>query len=376
MQIAIYHNLPTGGAKRLILNLTDYLINKGHLITLYTNVKGNKDKLFSTEVKLKHVEVLDWLLPNNKKEYLKTINFKYFKNQKILADKIDKKNYDFALIGGDWLTNTSPLSLFLKTPSIYLVHELKREFYEKTESLGFKYLKELSWKLFTKKLKKLEIQSLNKSTKIIVNSIFSYNQIRKLVKDKNKIEVLYPFLPKLFLEKKRVKSKSNYYLIVGGDTYLKGSDFIMNFISNLNTSKKTCFKIVTSNKSYLKNIKKNKKNLLIEIIDPVKDKDLINLYKKANALLYFPRKEPFGLIPIEALSLGCPILAVNEGGFTEIAHYSKNIKLLPKNIEILRSFIFKNYQIFNDFKFKKLLKSKFSVDNYAGNILKIYKEIK
>ena len=38
---------------------------------------------------------------------------------------------------------------------------------------------------------------------------------------------------------------------------------------------------------------------------------------RANALLYTPTNEHFGIVPLEAMSAGCPVIAVDSGGPTE-----------------------------------------------------------
>lgn len=49
------------------------------------------------------------------------------------------------------------------------------------------------------------------------------------------------------------------------------------------------------------------------------DEDKIALLKRSRAILYTPDKEHFGIVPIEAMYLGTPVIAVNSGGsFTNV----------------------------------------------------------
>ena len=49
----------------------------------------------------------------------------------------------------------------------------------------------------------------------------------------------------------------------------------------------------------------------------IDDDELVLLHNKAKLLVYAPYLEPFGLVPLEAMSCGTPIVAVKEGGVRE-----------------------------------------------------------
>ena len=49
----------------------------------------------------------------------------------------------------------------------------------------------------------------------------------------------------------------------------------------------------------------------------ISDEKLIKLYNQAKLVVYTPYLEPFGLIPLEAMSCGTPVVAVNDGGVKE-----------------------------------------------------------
>ncbi|HYD08568.1 MAG TPA: glycosyltransferase [Acidimicrobiales bacterium] len=51
-------------------------------------------------------------------------------------------------------------------------------------------------------------------------------------------------------------------------------------------------------------------------VDPT-DEQLVELYRRSLALVFTPRNEDFGMVPLEAMAAGLPVLAVGVGGPTE-----------------------------------------------------------
>lgn len=74
-------------------------------------------------------------------------------------------------------------------------------------------------------------------------------------------------------------------------------------------------KIVGSGGAF--NYYKNKSGENIELLGEVSDEALSDLYSNAIALI-FPSNEDFGLVTVEAMAQGAPVIAFNKGGATEI----------------------------------------------------------
>lgn len=59
----------------------------------------------------------------------------------------------------------------------------------------------------------------------------------------------------------------------------------------------------------------------LRIEEAVSEDQLVDFYRRASALLYAPRLEPFGFAPLEAGSCGTPVIAVAEGGVRETVEH-------------------------------------------------------
>jgi glycosyltransferase involved in cell wall biosynthesis len=74
-------------------------------------------------------------------------------------------------------------------------------------------------------------------------------------------------------------------------------------------------------------------SVTITIQNNITDRSLRELYRGARAVLCCQRMEPYGLIPLEAMACGTPVLAIQEGGFTDNIINGITGFLFPGNIE-------------------------------------------
>lgn len=141
----------------------------------------------------------------------------------------------------------------------------------------------------------------------ICNSKFVANRIQKYYKRKAK--VIYPpvdtrkFLPSN-------KPPDNYFLMVGRLLAYKRFDIAIGAFNKLKFS----LKIVGGGPERKKLEAMANKN--IEFLGEKNDEDLKEYYQNCKALI-FPQEEDFGLVAIEAMACGRPVIAYGEGGALE-----------------------------------------------------------
>ncbi len=120
------------------------------------------------------------------------------------------------------------------------------------------------------------------------------------------------------------KSYHDYFLYVGGYDKRKGIENMLKIFIELHEHEKLQSKLllVGSAHHYSQELKKlldqgQRKNAVAEL-GYVPDSVLANLYANAKALIYPSKFEGFGLPPLEAMALGCPVITTKCTSIPEI----------------------------------------------------------
>ena len=146
-----------------------------------------------------------------------------------------------------------------------------------------------------------------------------------------------------------VVKEGKYFLVVSRLVYYKRIDLA---ISVFNKLELPLLVIGAGNEEYKL---KRMANDNISFIKGIKDEELATYYQNAKALI-FPGEEDFGIVMVEALASGTPVIAYNKGGALDIVDEGKTgILFSEQNTESLISAIEK----FEKMKFnkKELVKS-------------------
>ncbi|GIK84327.1 MAG: glycosyl transferase [Patescibacteria group bacterium] len=134
--------------------------------------------------------------------------------------------------------------------------------------------------------------------------------------------VIYPPIEidenKKFSNTAQLPEKNGYFLIVGRIAASKHVDLAVKTATKLGFS----LKVVGSGKGieYLRSIAGE----TVEFLGGVDDKTLSDLYENATALLYPAEDEDFGMVPIEAMGHGVPVIAHRSGGPLETIREGEN----------------------------------------------------
>ncbi len=159
---------------------------------------------------------------------------------------------------------------------------------------------------FIHKLRMWDRLSADRVDYFVTNSNYVKNRIYKYYK--RPATVIHPFVD---TEKFTPGAgRDDFYLAAGRLTPYKKFDLVVKAFNELKLPLKIAGTGVA--KSELMKIASDN----VEFLDYVSDEKLINLYRSAKALI-FPQIEDFGIIPLEAMACGCPVIAYGKGGALE-----------------------------------------------------------
>lgn len=127
--------------------------------------------------------------------------------------------------------------------------------------------------------------------------------------------VIYPpvnvILGKNAINRVSTRDKGDYYLLVSRLSKEKGIDYTIKAFNEL----KLPLKIVGAGNQE-KELKKMT-GKTVEMLGQVNDEELKNLYINARALIFPALEEDFGIVPVEAMGYGLPVIALAQGGVLE-----------------------------------------------------------
>jgi len=380
LKIAIYHNIPDGGAKKAIEKIISGLSSRGHKTDIYTGEGFNPLQLSKNSIFNKI------LLPLNL--------WRYKKFCQRLASKINKENYDVGIITNSRMLQHSYILRYIKFPKLLISQEPLRSVYERNFQKNYvykRYYKGLTGKLvslysFFDNLirEKPDRQNLKNADTLIVNSYFSKENFLANYGVLGK--VVYLGVDTKIFKPSPEDRREKYILSIGIYHLVKAHDLVIKAISLIPENKRPLLKILgfgnldTSKKElrYLKNLRDS-----LGLQDSVKfekgflGSDIINYYQNAYLTIASPFLEPFGFAPIESMACGTPVVAVKEGGFRETVKHEETGLLVERDPQKLANailYLIENKEDWERFSENGLnwVKSNFS---WESTIIKIEKEL-
>ena len=337
-----------GGMSVYVQQISKYL-SENHNVTVVTGEKA--DSFTDKNLEFISLDIFESELNVEDKE----IYLQEFKNK--LVDSLDLNSFD-VIHAHYWLSGlvAKEISNELNIPFIFTSH-----------SLG------IFLDGYNKERVDCEKIVMTSTNLVTASSVFEIMLIADTYKiDENKIKKITPgvdrkiFIPDLSVE------KENIILSIGRIQEQKGQLQTIEFLNNfkkIQNDFKCYFVGGPSGKhgnEYLHELKQTIKDFNldkhVEFLGDLPQTEIIELFKKAKLLIHTSKFETFGLVAIEANTMGVPVLTTNNGSLMEIIENNKNgylsENLIDSNVNNFVNNLFNNVTKYEEIHLSCIEKSK------------------
>jgi glycosyltransferase involved in cell wall biosynthesis len=243
---------------------------------------------------------------------------------------------------------------YCHTPARY-VWDLTHQYFLNKGFLGSAAQCMAQW--FSHSFRVWDVQSSNRVDCFIANSRYVARRIKKIYRRDS--QVIYPPVDTIFFQIQ--EKKENYYLTASRMVPYKRMDLIVEAFSSM-PDKRLLVIGSGPEESFIK--KKAKKN--IEFLGEQTSEQLRSCLQKAKGFV-FAAVEDFGILPVEAMACGTPVIGLARGGLLETVEPNvSGLFFQEQSIDSIRQAIDQFERQEYHFKAVRLQAEKFSKERFQG----------
>lgn len=328
MRIAIHHNLPSGGAKRA---LYEWVLRLRERHTLHFYRYPTTDETYLDIRPLVHeVREFGRGLPASTGSNLLLKGMLYrrlVKASRKMAAAIDAGGYGIAFVHHCTYVQSPMLLRYLSTPTVYMCQEPFRRVREASHSAapatGGGKLRARIQNRVDLVLKRLDETNARAADMLLANSHFSRESILRaygIAARTNYLGVSEDtFTPD-------GGAKLDYVLSVGRLVAHKGHEFIIASLALIPAAVRPPLVISFDQGSEAERVRMERLADVAGvrvILRETPANQMPELYNRAAVSVYTPHLEPLGLVPLESMACGTPVVGIHEGGIRETVRHGE-----------------------------------------------------
>jgi len=333
-ELAVFHNLPSGGGINASKILIQGLMDK-FLVTVHSP-EGSYP--LSLPVRSRR-----WSFPLSRRisgirrlaaPVILPARLKAFDQLcRRIAAEINM-SADIVLVHNSMYLAAPPLLRYLNVPSLYFCYEYPRHLYEPAL---VKRTRNRFFHMLLRHLRKIERIRDREATLSADKVVTLSSWMKKRLRDIYGIEasVVRPGIDTDFFRADETTEKSNTVLSVGALWPFKGHEMAIETVSLVKQNIRPALVIVADREypGYNERLRKSAIDRGVDLIlrRGVSNEELRTLYRKSKVVLCCQHDEPYGLVPLEAMSCGVPVIAVEEGGFVDNIRSGENGILVKRD---------------------------------------------
>jgi glycosyltransferase involved in cell wall biosynthesis len=333
MRIALFHNLPSGGAKRTTYEQTKRLAQR-HEIDLFSlstadqefaDVRGFVGRMVILPFQPGRLYKSPLGRLNQAVRMVDLLSLRHV--MRSLAQEIDRAGYDVALVEPCTFTFSPTILRYLQTPSLYFRNDPVRQVqepliprpYHKGGALRRRLNRiDLLDRGYRRMLVHEDVTSMRAATRVVTSSYFMRESLYRL----------YGVAPVVCYHGVDVQlfrpldlPRRSFVMSVGEISPIKGYDFLIRSLATMPAASRP--QLVLVGNATLEQEQRYLMQVATELEVDVRfrhligDDELVRLYNQALCTVFAPVMEPFGLVPLESLACATPVVGIREGGVRE-----------------------------------------------------------
>lgn len=338
MKVAIVHDWLTnlGGGERVVEALTEAYPEA----PIYTSVYNPKSIQMFDQKTVKSSFLNRWPMAKTKHQLYPTL-------RRYAFESFDLSTYDVVISSSSAeakgvITNTDTLHIsYIHTPTRYYWSGYQD--YINSPGLGlFNPLAKTVLPMVVKDMRKWDFAAAQRADYLVANSKTVQERILKYYKRDS--QIIFPPVEVDRFNTSNNEENDDYYLVVSRLIPYKRVDLAVQACSELNKRL-----VVVGDGSELVRLRKMASNN-IEFVDNANDKQVAKLYSRCKALI-FTAYEDFGIVPVEAMASGAPVITYGYGGASEsVIDSQTGVFFNTQSVESLKEAISR----FEQMKFTKI----------------------
>lgn len=314
-----------GGIARVVHDLSHRLIKDGHEVTVVTYKEGNVED-FEDDNGVKVYRVNNYMInPNNFIDWIMQLNFNLISK----ATELISKEGPFDVIHAhDWLVAYAAKTLkdSFKIPIIATIHATESGRNSGIHDEVQRYINDTEWML------------TYEATEVIVNSNYMKNELQRLFGlPYEKINVvpngvnlnLYNGVERDYdFRRQYVADNEKIILYVGRLVYEKGIQNLIAAMPKVLNGYHDSKLIIAGKGGMIDELRDEVRRLGIEnkvyFTGYLKLNQVTKMYKCADVAVFPSTYEPFGVVALEGMLSGTPVVVSDVGGLNEIVQHREN----------------------------------------------------
>ena len=244
-----------------------------------------------------------------------------------MAKEINDGDYDVVLVHPSQWTQAPAILQHLQIPAVYYCHEPLRRLYE-SDWVEFGGDQTFKHQIISKLdplpgivdgyVRRYDYQSARSATSIVTNSNFTAEEIERIYA--KEARVAYHGVDTITFSPLDLP-REYFVLSVGALLPHKGFDFLIRSLSKIPSTRRPPLVLVNNMGSQTERQRlqtmASQYSVELHFQEQIPVAELVNLYNRCAFVVYAPYREPFGLVPLEAMACATTVVAVREGGPAE-----------------------------------------------------------